>query len=76
MEKQIREINKVTVPPRPPYENPQLRQKIANNGNGTQLNLNSSNYTDQDMEIVADMLKTNTVRDHCFFFNIYTLLIP
>jgi hypothetical protein len=75
MEKQIREINKVTVPPRPPYDNPQLRQKIASNGNSTTLYLNGSNLTDQDMGIVADMLETNTVRSNFFFFNIYTLLI-
>ena len=79
MEQQIRDINKVTVPPkplRPPYDNPQLRQKIASNGNNTTLNLNSSQLTDQDMGIVADMLETNTVRNHCFFFNVSHLVIP
>ena len=79
MEQQIREINIIKVPakpPRPPYENSTLRQKIASNGNGTALDLCSSNYTDQDMGIVADMLETNTVRIHSFFFHIYILLIP
>jgi hypothetical protein len=72
MEKQIREVNVVpvpVVPPRPPYENQQLRQRIAGNGNNTTLSLQNSNLTDQDMEIVADVLKTNTILTQ---LNLYT----
>jgi len=58
MEKQIREVN---VIPRPTYTNPALQQRIANNGNNAGLDLRNSNYTDDDMLIVADMLKNNTV---------------
>ena len=58
MEKQIREVN---VIPRPTYTNPALQKRIIDNGNNTVLYLNSSNYTDDDMLIVADMLKNNTV---------------
>ncbi|CAF1268946.1 unnamed protein product [Adineta steineri] len=57
MEAQIRNLNVVPVPK---YENQQLQQRIANNGNNTTLDLRSSNLTDQDMEIVARQLKTNT----------------
>jgi Ran GTPase-activating protein (RanGAP) involved in mRNA processing and transport len=57
MEAQIRNIN---VEPVPIYENPALQQRITANGNGAQLNLYNSNLTDQDMEIVARHLKTNT----------------
>ncbi len=79
MEKQIREVNVVpvpVVPPRPPYDNPQLRQFFDTYKTTTSLSRAGQNLTDQDMEIVADVLKTNTVRSHCFFFNIYILLIP
>ena len=58
METQIRNINV------PKYENEQLQKRITDNGNNTSLDLSSSQLTDQDMEIVADMLKTNRVRDH------------
>ena len=59
METQIRNVNNI---PAPRYQNPQLSQKIANNGNNTTLNLQDSQLTDQDMEIVAYTLKTNAVR--------------
>lgn len=56
MEEQIRNINK------PPYENPQLRQIIAQYRNSTSIGLNGKNLNDQDMEIVAnDLLKGNQV---------------
>jgi hypothetical protein len=55
------EIKKINTPI---YENPQLQQRIANNGNKTTLDLSNSKYTDQDMRIVANELKTNKVRDH------------
>lgn len=58
MEEQIREIN---VIPRPAYTNPALEQRIAKMGNSTYQDWNSSNYTDDDMLIVAEMLKNNTV---------------
>ena len=61
MEKQIREVN---VIPRPTYTNPALQKRIVDNGNKTILCLNSSNYTDDDMLIVADMLKNNTVSQY------------
>jgi hypothetical protein len=64
MEAQIRNINVVPVPK---YENQQLQQRFTNNGNNAALNLGGSNLTDQDMEIVARELKTNKVRNHCFF---------
>ena len=60
METQIRNINTVKAPK---YENPQLQQLITALGNTTGVNWNSKNLTDQDMELVADMLKTNTVRN-------------
>jgi Ran GTPase-activating protein (RanGAP) involved in mRNA processing and transport len=50
------EIKKINTPI---YENPQLQQRIANNGNKTTLDLSNSKYTDQDMRIVANELKTN-----------------
>jgi hypothetical protein len=46
----------------PQYENPQLQQRIVAGRNRAQLDLSSSQLTDQDMEIVAEELKTNTVR--------------
>ncbi len=64
MEVQIRNIN---VIPAPKYQNPQLQERITRNGNNTTLDLRGSKLTDQDMEIVARELKTNTVRDHYFF---------
>ncbi len=64
MEVQIRNIN---VIPAPKYQNPQLQERITKNGNKARLDLSDSNLTDQDMAIVANVLKTNTVRDHWFF---------
>jgi len=61
MEKQIRAVNEI---PRPAYTNPALQKKIVDNGNSTTLYLNSSNYTDDDMFIVAEMLKNNTVSQY------------
>ncbi|UJR09045.1 hypothetical protein I4U23_013293 [Adineta vaga] len=57
MENQIRNINDI---PAPKYENQQLQQRITANRNRTILTLSSSQLTDQDMEIVAAELKTNT----------------
>ena len=61
MEKQIREVN---VIPRPAYTNPALQQRIANMGNSTNQNWYGSNYTDDDMLIIAEMLKNNTVSQY------------
>ena len=61
MEEQIREIN---VIPRPAYTNPALEQRIAKMGNSTGENWSGSNYTDDDMFIVAEMLKNNTVSQY------------
>jgi hypothetical protein len=58
MEDKIRKINTQK------YDNPQLRERITKNGNNTTLQLQNSQYTDQDMEIVASALKNNTVRYH------------
>ncbi len=60
---------KINLGNAPTYENQQLQQRIANNGNNTTLDLRSSNLTDQDMEIVADVLETNRVRKHCLFLS-------
>lgn len=59
METQVRKINEVKAPK---YENPALQQKIKALGTTTWVDWRSQNLTDQDMELVADMLKTNTVR--------------
>ena len=61
MEEQIRKLNKEQ------YKNDALVKRFTDNGNNTTLYLHNSNYTDQDMEIVADQLKTNKVREHCSF---------
>ena len=61
MEDQIRKLNTV------PYENPALVKRITDHGNSATLQLQGSNLTDQDMEIVADQLKTNRVRERCSF---------
>jgi hypothetical protein len=66
MEAQIRNINTVPVPK---YENQQLQQRLANNGNKSGLDLSGSKLTDQDMEIVASELKTNKVIGHSFFLS-------
>ncbi|CAM4847466.1 unnamed protein product, partial [Rotaria magnacalcarata] len=49
MEPKIRTINVVKVPK---YENQQLLKRITENGNNTSVSLNTSNLTDQDMEII------------------------
>jgi hypothetical protein len=77
MEDKIRNINVIPVVPPvvpvvpvvevPKYENPQLVQRIAKNGNNAVLDLSNSKYTDQDMEIVANVLKTNKVSYHYSF---------
>ena len=48
----------------PLYENPQLLGKIAASRNNTMLDLRSSQLKDEDMEIVADELNTNTVGNY------------
>ena len=48
----------------PVYENPQLLQKIVAARNRKELDLSSSQLKDEDMEIVAEELKTNTVRGY------------
>ena len=78
MEQQIREINKVAVPPTPPrpkHQNPKLQQQFDNNRSSTGLDFGGWNLTDDDMEIVADVLKTNTVRSHYVLLNIYIPLV-
>lgn len=45
----------------PVYENPQLLQKIVAARNQRELDLSSSQLKDEDMEIVAEELRTNTV---------------
>lgn len=55
METQIRKVNEL------PYSNPALQQRIAGIGNSTSINWSGSNYNDDDMRIIADMLKNNTV---------------
>ncbi|CAF1179977.1 unnamed protein product [Adineta steineri] len=50
----------IEAPPRPPYDNPELRKRFVDNGNRARLDLSGSHLTDRDMEIVADVLKTNT----------------
>ena len=59
----MRQTRDIKMGNAPVYQNPQLEQKIAAGRNRTQLDLNSSQLTDQDMEIVAEELKTNTVRN-------------
>ena len=61
MEDQIRKLNTVR------YENPTLVKRFTDNGNKADLNLSGQNLKDEDMEIVADQLKINKVRQHCFF---------
>ena len=56
----------VVVPP-PRHRNQDLEQRITANGNRATLSLNGRGYTDRDMEIVADMLKNNTVSENCSF---------
>ena len=48
----------------PAYENPQLLQRIVAARNQTTLDLRSSQLKDEDMEIVAEELKTNTVGNY------------
>ena len=56
MEKQIRDLNT------PPYENPELLQRINENASEEEFDLSGSELKDQDMELVAKELKVNTVR--------------
>jgi hypothetical protein len=53
----------------PTYDNPQLRKLFADNGNKARLDLSDKGLTDRDMEIVANVLETNTVRDYYFFLS-------
>ena len=86
MEQQIRDINKVPVPPLPPptplppprpeYQNPKLQKHFDDNRNSARISVANWSLTDDDMTIVANVLRTNTVRNHCFFLNIYIPLIP
>lgn len=64
------------TPPRLNHQNPKLQQHFDNNKNKATISVAGWNLTDADMEIVADVLKTNTVRNHSFFLNPYILLIP
>jgi len=59
MEQQIQSINVEKVPK---YKNKELQDAITKNGNNSTLNLQSIQLTDQDMEIVANLLEKNTVR--------------
>ncbi|CAF1312904.1 unnamed protein product [Rotaria sp. Silwood1] len=52
-------IKDIKVEEVPKYENLQLKERIKNNPDKSTLNLNSSNLTDQDMEIVAAELEIN-----------------
>jgi hypothetical protein len=61
------QIKNIKVEQLPQYANPQLQQRITQNGNNTTLNLSSSNLTDDDMEIVAEQIRLNEVKEHCFF---------
>jgi hypothetical protein len=63
IETQIRNIRVEKVPK---YVNQELQQRIANNPDKSTLNLANSKLTDLDMEIVADELEINEVREHCF----------
>ncbi len=63
MELQIRKLNEMKAS----QENQELKQRIVNNGNNTTLSLGNLKLTDYDMEIVADELKTNMVKEHCSF---------
>lgn len=64
MEAQIRNIKLEKLPK---YQNQQLQQRITNNTDKSTLNLDSSKLTDLDMELVADELELNKVRDYCYF---------
>ncbi|CAF3353392.1 unnamed protein product [Rotaria socialis] len=57
MEEQIRKLNKE------PYKNPQLVKRFTDNPNAASLDLSNRNpkLGDEDMEILADQLKTNRV---------------
>lgn len=60
MKNDIRNFKMDTVPK---YDNPTLRQKIANGKNQANLDLSSATLTDQDMELVASELEINKVND-------------
>ena len=55
-------IEGVCVIEPPPYENPHLEQRIAQQSTDSSLNLNNMGLTDQDMKIVGRTLRTHTVR--------------
>ena len=88
MEQQIREINKVPVPPLPPhpkplpppprgeFQNPKRQKHFDDSRNSAQISVAGWSLTDDDMTIVANVLRTNTVRSHYFLLNIYIPLIP
>lgn len=44
------------------YKNEELQQRIDSNGSTTSLDLSNLKLTDQDMEIVADLLRTKEVK--------------
>jgi hypothetical protein len=50
------------------HQNEELQKRITANGTSTKLNLSGSKVTNQDMEIVANELEINTVREHYFFY--------
>lgn len=55
-------IEDVCVLEPPPYENPHLEQRIAQQSTDSILNLNNMGLTDRDMKIVARTLRIHTVR--------------
>jgi hypothetical protein len=57
------DIRNLKVGTKPKYDNPTLRQKIANGKNQATLDLSSATLTDQDMELVASELEINKVSD-------------
>lgn len=68
-------LEKINVEKSLRHINEQLSQKIAANGNNTTLNLSSSKYTDNDMEIVAEAIEKNTVGYNYLCFTISTISI-
>ena len=51
----------------PKYRNSALEKKIAANKGESELNLRYESLTDQDMQIVANLLVKTTVRQHSLF---------